>query len=79
MQHIQNEMGIHPSWEVDFFSFAQVPTVTRGNLEEVGIKSHVDVGKWIVSTLRNKLNQYDMAKKLENRFARVNDNSCLSQ
>jgi hypothetical protein len=64
LMHIQDKIGRRHSWKVDFFSFSQVPTVTRDNLKAVGIKSHVDVGEWIVETLRHKLDQTDLADKL---------------
>ena len=75
---IQQVIGKRHYWDIDFFSFAQVPTVKKEDLEAVGIKSHADVGRWIVETMRNILDQSDLAEKLEASFY-IQDSSCHSQ
>ena len=78
-QNYREVIGNFLSWTVEFYSFAPVPSTTRREeLEAVGIKSHVDVGKWLVDILKNKLDQCDLAEKLET-FFRVRDSSCSSQ
>ena len=74
-------IGRHHSWDVDFFSFAQVPTVSKDDLKAVGIKSHVEVGEWIADTLKRKLDQTELADKLQSFFLQrsINDASCSSQ
>ena len=79
LQVMKQVIGEHHSWDVEFFSFTQVPTVQRKDLEEVGIKSHVDVGKWIVKTMRDRLDQNDLAEQLERSFSDYSDHSCYSQ
>ena len=78
IQEIRETIGPQPSWEVDFFSFAQFPTVTKDDLKAVGIKSHIDVGEWIVSTLANKLDQEELAGNLQH-FFNPTESPCLSQ
>ena len=63
---------------MDLYSFAQVPTVRREDLEAVGIKSYVDVGKWLIEILRNKLDLSDLAEKLHTFFT-IRESSCTSQ
>ena len=40
----------------------------REHLKEVGIGFPQDVGEWIVKTLRQKLDQSDLANKLQDFF-----------
>lgn len=75
---IQQVVGNHHSWQVDFFSFTQVPTVHRKDLEEVGIKSHLEVGNWIVDKLKSRLDQNDLAAELELSFT-IREHSCHNQ
>ena len=81
MQSYKDVIGEYHSWEVDFFSFAQVPPVKLDDLKAVGIKSHHDVGDWIVETIKNKLDQAELAEKLNTFFLQscINDASCHSQ
>ena len=78
IQNYREVIGTKHSWNVDLYSLAQVPTVKREDLEAVGIKSHIDVGKWLVETLKNKLDQGDLAEKLETFFS-IRESACNSQ
>ena len=71
-------IGNFPSWNVDFYSFAQAPTIRKEDLKAVGIKSHVDVGEWLVDTLKSKLDQRNLAENLLTLFS-IRESSCNSQ
>ena len=67
LQNAAEKLGHHPSRTVDFYCFnlPENSDLTFETLKEVGIYSPHDAGAWLVQTLGDKLDQQDLATKLD--------------
>lgn len=59
-------LGSHPSRTVRFYCFhiSSRSTLTPEELKKVEIGSPQDVGCWLVDTFKDKLDQHELAEKL---------------
>ena len=67
LQQIKEKIGSHPSRSMKFYCFRQEPdsSIKTERLREVDIYGPLDVGKWLVKTFKNKLDQKELAEKLD--------------
>lgn len=67
---LYESLGRHPSRKMNFYSFYKPPdsTVTEEELKKVGIGSVHNVGRWLVETFETKLDQKDLADRLNTFF-----------
>ena len=66
-QQLQEEVGPHPSRSIKFYCFHQEPdsSIKTESLREMGIFGPLDVGDWLVSTFKNRLDQSSLADNLQ--------------
>ena len=71
IQYVKERLQLVPSCTVKYFSFCQDRDSVlnspegRQRLGEVGVNSPRDVGEWMVDVFKNKLDQNELAERLD--------------